>query len=216
MTFGRHVLDIDASAELSRITAWLRQQIGQTLRRQGVVVGISGGVDSAVVLGLCVRALGPQRVVALMLPEKDSDRESERLARVVAQQYGVEPLLECITPVLDGFGCYLRRDEAIRRMFPEYDADAGYTAKIVLPSGLLEGDRLNIFSLTIISPDGTARSKRLPPREYAQIVAASDFKQRTRMAMLYYHAELRNYAVVGTANKNEHGQGFFVKYGTRG
>ena len=174
MTFGQHVLDIDASAELSRITAWLRQQIGQTLRRQGVVVGISGGVDLAVVLGLCVRALGPQRVVALMLPEKDSDRESERLARVVAQQYGVEPLLECITPVLDGFGCYLRRDEAIRRMFPEYDADAGYTAKIVLPSGLLEGDRLNIFSLTIISPDGTARSKRLPPREYAQIVAASD------------------------------------------
>jgi NAD+ synthase len=188
----------------------------KTLRRYGAVVGISGGIDSSVVLALSVRAFGPQRVVAVMMPEKDSDPDTQRLATMLAQHYGVEPLLENITTVLDGFGCYPRRDEAIRRVFPEYDPAAGYKAKIVLPQNLLDEDTLNIFSLTIISPDGAEQSKRLPTREYAQIVAASNFKQRARMSMLYYHAELRNYAVIGTPNKNEHDQGFFVKYGDGG
>lgn len=215
MAFDKHVLDIDAAAETERIVDWLRQQV-RNMRRQGVVLGVSGGIDSSVSLALCVRAFGPQRVVAIMMPEKDSDPETERISAMVARHYGVEPVMENITPVLEGFGCYPRRDEAIRRVFPEYDAAAGYKAKIVLPQNLLDEDTLNIFSLTIITPEGEERSKRLPIREYSQIVAASNFKQRTRMAMVYYHAELRNYAVIGTPNKNEHDQGFFVKYGDGG
>ena len=101
-------------------------------------------------------------------------------------------------------------------MFPEYDAAAGYKARIVLPQNLLDEDTLNVFTLEVITPGGEVLSRRLPPREYAQIVAASNFKQRTRMAMVYYHAELRNYAVIGTPNKNEHDQGFFVKFGDGG
>jgi NAD+ synthase len=151
-----------------------------------------------------------------MMPEKDSESDSTKLARLVANQYGVEPLLENITPVLDGFDCYGRRDEAIKRVFPEYDAAAGYKSKIVLPQGVLEGGTLNVFSLVIITPDGEEKRQRLPLNDYFQIVAASNFKQRTRMAMLYYHAEARNYAVIGTANKNEHDQGFFVKWGDGG
>ncbi len=216
MSFGKHVLDIDPEAESERIVSMLRHTVGQVMRRRGGVVGISGGVDSSVVLALCVRAFGPRRVAAIMMPEKDSDPDSETLARLVAHHYGVEPVLEDITPVLEGFGCYPRRDEAIRRVFPEYDAAAGYKAKIVLPQNVLDDDTLNVFSLTIVTPDGEEKNKRLPLREYFQIVAASNFKQRTRMAMLYYHAELRNYAVIGTANKNEHDQGFFVKYGDGG
>jgi NAD+ synthase len=216
MTFSRHVLDLDPAAETKRIVSMLRHDVGKVMRRRGGVVGVSGGVDSAVVLALCVRAFSPQRVAAIIMPETDSDLESERLARQVAHHYGVEPVLENITPALEGFGCYPRRDEAIQRVFPEYDAAAGYKAKIVLPQNVLDDDTLNVFSLTIITPNGEEKSKRVPVREYFQIVAASNFKQRTRMAMLYYHAELRNYAVVGTANKNEHDQGFFVKYGDGG
>ena len=151
-----------------------------------------------------------------MMPEMDSDPESEKLARQLSGSFGVEPILEDITPVLEGFGCYPRRDEAIRRVFPEYDAQLGYLSKIVLPQNLLEGDTLNFFSLTIITPQGDEKTKRLLPRDMLQIVAASNFKQRARMSMLYYHAELRNYAVIGTANKNEYDQGFFVKYGDGG
>lgn len=216
MRFDTRALQIDVAAETERIVDWLQYHVIRTLHRQGVVLGISGGIDSSVTLALCVRAFGPQRVVALMMPERDSDPQTVHLSEMVARHYGVEPILEDITPVLEGFGCYRRRDEAVRRIFPEYDAALGYKMRIVLPQNLLDADTLNVFSLEIITPDGEVKSKRLPPREYAQIVAASNFKQRTRMAMVYYHAELRNYAVVGTPNKNEHDQGFFVKYGDGG
>jgi len=186
------------------------------LRRYGGVVGISGGVDSAVVCSLCVRAFGPEKVVPIIMPDKDSDPISERLARQLARQLEVEPILENVTPALEGFGCYRRRDEAIRRVFPEYDPAAGYKAKIVLPQNLLQESSLNAFSVTIVAPDGEERNAPLPVRDFLQIVAASNLKQRTRMATLYYHAELRNFAVIGTANKNEHDQGFFVKYGDAG
>jgi NAD+ synthase len=216
MLFNRHILDIDTAAETQRIVQTLRASVGSEMHRRGAVVGISGGVDSAVVLALCSRAFGSENVVALLLPEKDSESESESLARRVAGEFGVESLLEDITPALEGFGCYTRRDTAIRRVFPEYDESAGYKAKIVLPKNILEGGTLNVFSLTIISPTGIQKTSRLASSEYFQIVAASNFKQRARMAMLYYHAELRNYAVIGTANKDEHQQGFFVKYGDGG
>lgn len=215
MPFSAAVLELDAADETDRIVSWLRSRL-RGMRRGGAVLGVSGGIDSAVVLGLCVRAFGPDRVVTLMMPEKDSDPETVRLSTLVATHFGCEPILETITPVLDGFGCYPRRDEAIRRVFPEYDADAGYKARIVLPQNLLDEDTLNVFSLEVITPGGELLSRRLSPRDYAQIVAASNFKQRTRMAMLYYHAELRNYAVIGTPNKNEHDQGFFVKFGDGG
>jgi NAD+ synthase len=214
MIFHKNVLHIDPAATTEDLTAQLRRDIHQTLRRSGAVVGISGGLDSSVVLALCVRALGPKRTVGVMMPEQDSSRESTLLARTVAEQFGVEAVLEDLTGALEGFGCYRRRDQAIQRVFPEYGPD--YKAKITLPGNVLESDTLNVFHLTIISPEGEEKAKRLNPHDYLQIVAASNFKQRSRMTMLYYHAELRNYAVVGTPNKNEHDQGFFVKWGDGG
>ncbi len=217
MSFGKHILDIDPAVETERLVSMLRHTVRRVLHRYGGVVGISGGVDSSIVLALCGRAFGPERVVAVMMPDKDSDLESEPLARHLAERFGVETvLLENVTPALKGFGCYSRRDEAIRQVFPEYDPAAGYKAKIVLPANVLEDDTLNVFSVAIVTPAGEEKSKRLPLYEYLQIVAASNFKQRSRMATLYYHAESRNYAVIGTANKNEHDQGFIVKYGDGG
>jgi NAD+ synthase len=216
MHFSKNILNLDPALETDRIVQFLQKNVRQTMRRQGGVVGISGGIDSAVVLALTVRAFGPQKTVAIMMPDKDSDPISEKLARELAAHYGVEPLLENITNTLEGFECYRRRDDAIRRVYPGYDAAKGYKAKIVLPSDLLDGGTLNVFSVTIITPDGKQESRTLPPREMLEIVAASNLKQRTRMSTLYYHAEARNYAVIGTANKNEHGQGFFVKYGDGG
>lgn len=216
MAFSKTAIQLEPAVESDRIVAGLRRLTRQVMRRAGAVVGISGGVDSAVVLALAVRAFGPDHVVAVMMPERDSDPTSERLARTLAAQLGVAPVLENITPALDGFGCYRRRDEAVRRLFPEYDAAQGYKVKISLPPNLLDEGTLNVFSLTVVAPDGHELSKPLPAPEFLQIVAASNFKQRTRMAILYYHAELRNYAVIGTANKNEHDQGFFVKHGDAG
>lgn len=212
----RSYLQIDPAVETERIVTELRRIMGAELHRRGAVVGISGGVDSSVVLALCVKAFGPNRVLALMMPERDSNPASEELARCVARRYGVRVIREEITAALDGLGCYQRRDEAIRRVFPDYDPVAGYLVKITLPSNLLDTGTLNVFLLTIVAPSGEERKTRIPLEEYLQIVAASNFKQRTRMAILYYHAEKNHYAVVGTGNKDEHELGFFVKFGDGG
>jgi NAD+ synthase len=214
LVFDRHALDIDVAQETDRLVAALQQHVHQTLHKQGAVVGISGGIDSSVVLALCVRALGSEHVIGVLLPEGESSPDSARLAHLLADQYGVATETEDITAALTGFGCYARRDEAINRLFPDFGP--GWKAKIVLAGNLLEQAALNVFKLAVTDPAGREYSKRLPVWEFAQIVAASNFKQRARMSMLYYHAELRNYAVIGTANKNEFALGFFVKYGDGG
>ena len=209
--FHRDILKLDAEKEVARIAEQLRENIFKVLKRKGGIIGISGGVDSAVALGIAVRAMQPERLVTLLLPEMESSPDSARLAREVCRQYGTTPLVEDMTGTLLGFGCYQRRDEAVRQVFPEYDST--YRLKITLPSDFLEKKTLNFFSATIISPEGEEQSKRLAPQQLRQIVAATNFKQRSRAAMLYYHAERHDYAVIGTPQRNEHDQGFFVKYG---
>lgn len=212
--FTRRSLELDAAREVERIVQFLQENVQHKLHRQGAVLGISGGIDSSVVLALCVRAFGAQRVIGILLPERESSPESAELAHLLAKQFDVQTVTEDITAALEGAGCYRRRDEAVKRVFPEFEPD--WKSKITLPGNLLDEDRLNIFSLTVIKPDDSEQTQRLPLREYAQIVASSNFKQRARMSMLYYHAELRNYAVIGTPNKNERDMGFFVKFGDGG
>jgi len=212
--FTRRSLELDAAREVERIVQFLQENVQHKLHRQGAVLGISGGIDSSVVLALCVRAFGAQRVIGILLPERESSPESAELAHLLAKQFDVQTVTEDITAALEGAGCYRRRDEAVKRVFPEFEPN--WKSKITLPGNLLDEDRLNIFSLTVIKPDGSEQTQRLPLREYAQIVGSSNFKQRARMSMLYYHAELRNYAVIGTPNKNERDMGFFVKFGDGG
>ena len=209
-----NLLKLDIEKETERITKQLKHDIFHRLRRKGAVIGISGGIDSAVTTSLLVRACGNERVLGIMMPEKESSPDSLQLAKTVAQQYNIEYIVEDITPVLDAYNCYVRRDETVKRVFPEYDET--YKFKIGLPPGIGNNRVLNVFYATIVSPDGEKKTKRMRPAEYLQIVAASNFKQRTRMAVLYHHAERFNYAVVGTGNKNEHELGFFVKYGDGG
>jgi NAD+ synthase len=210
-TFHRDILKLDPENEVKRIVAWIRDTVFEELKRNGGVLGVSGGVDSAVVLALTVQALGPERTVVLLLPEMESSPDSARLAREVCRQFGVAPIVEDVTGPLIGFGCYRRRDEAVHSVFPEYDSS--YKLKITLPPDLLDKDTLNVFRVTIVSPEGEEKTKRLRPAQLRQIVAASNLKQRSRASLLYYHAELQDYAVIGTPQKNEHDQGFFVKYG---
>ncbi len=213
--FHKDILELDAPSTCDQIAERLRQDVLQTFRRRGAIVGISGGIDSSVTLALAVKALGANRVVGIMMPERDSSPESLDLAQALADKFGVQAVVEDMTEALAGFGCYRRRDEAVARVFPEFDPET-YKAKVVLPTNILDEEQLSISSLTVIAPDGTQQTKRLPTTDYLQIVAASNFKQRSRMSMLYYHAELRHYAVVGTPNKHERAQGFFVKFGDGG
>lgn len=203
-------LRIDPAEEVERITEAIREHVFGRLRRKGVVLGLSGGIDSSVTAALCVRALGADRVLGLLMPEHDSSPESFALGHLVAGHYGIPVIVEDIAATLEASGCYSRRDQAIRSVFPEYGP--GYKAKIVLP-GLFEGSTFRLFSVVIQSPIGEVRRARLSLDAYQQLVAATSFKQRVRKMMEYYHADRLRYAVAGTPNRLEYELGFFVKLG---
>lgn len=203
------VLHIDPASEGERIGTWLREVVGQTLHRRGVVVGLSGGVDSSVCAALAVHALGAHRVYGLLMPERESSSASLELGRSVAESLGIEYRIEHIGPTLEAIGCYRWRDEAIRSVFPQHGP--GWKSKIVIRGGL--DGHLNHFCLVVQSPEGGMLDKRLEIKAYLQIVAATSFKQRLRKTLEYFHADRLNYAVVGTPNRLEYDQGFFVKNG---
>lgn len=207
-----HIDDIELFC--NTIVQKLREDVFQHLNRKGAVVGISGGIDSSVSLALTVRALGVENVLGVMMPETDSSPESEAFARKLAEKFAVKTLVEDITPALKGFNCYNRRDEAISNIIPDFNPEAD-KAKIVIKQKI-DQNIPPIFSVTVITPDEQEKNKLLPVKEYLQIVASSNFKQRCRMSMLYYHAERLHFAVIGTPNKHEVEQGFFVKYGDGG
>ncbi len=210
-TDSQAVLDIDPAAVTAGITESLRRQLGEQLRRRGFVVAMSGGVDSSVCAGLAVRAVGKEHVFGLFLPERDSDPRSRELFLEWAERLGIAWAIEDIAPILEAAGCYRRRDDAIRRVVPEFSE--GWGSKLVIPGGLLDSDRLNATQLAVQPPGGPQRVVRLPAAAYREIVAATNFKQRVRAMMAYFHADRLHYAVVGTPNRLEYDQGFFVKGG---
>jgi NAD+ synthase len=207
--FDRDTLKLNGAEEIEKIGSALRQALGR-MRRRGLVVGLSGGIDSSVSCALAVRALGKERVFGIFMPEKDTSDDALRLGTKLAETLGIETRLENIGPALAAIGCYERQREAIRTVEPRFGD--GWKFKLVLPS-ILDSDRLNITRLVVESPDGESKTHRLSASAYSQIVAATNYKQRLRKVTEYYHADRLGYAVVGTPNRLEYDQGFFVKLG---
>jgi NAD+ synthase len=203
--------ELDVEKEIERVAQVMRTQVGDVLKRRGAIVGMSGGVDSSVCAGLAVRAFGHRRVLGVFMPERDSDPASLGLAAEWAGKLGIEHIVEDIAPILDAAGCYRRRDDAIRAIVPAFRQD--WRFKIVLPGARFASGRLNLFSLVLQPPHGPEQRMRLTPEAYRTIVAATNFKQRTRKMLEYFHADRLHYAVVGTPNRLEYDQGFFVKGG---
>lgn len=206
---AQQILSFDKDAEVVKITAGIREILSKKVHRRGLVIAMSGGIDSSVSAALCVKAVGPGKVFGLLLPEQDSSSESEQKGRILAEHLGIQYLVHNIAPTLEAIGCYKWRDEAIKATFPEYGP--GWKNKIVIAGGS-EG-KINHFQLVVQSPNGKISEKRLGLKEYLQIVAATNYKQRIRKTVEFFHADRLNYAVVGTPNRVEYDQGFFVKNG---
>ncbi len=209
MSLGAHVLELDCGAEVERIARWMVDAVVQRLRRRGVVIAMSGGIDSSVCAALAVRAFGAGKVHGILLPERDSSHKSADRGSLVAGHLGIAHETQDIAPTLSAIGCYRQRDDAIRRLVPDYGDD--WRCKLAIAGGAQGG--INHFKLIVQSPAGERREVRLPLREYLQIVAATNHKQRIRKTVEYYHADRLNYAVIGTPNRLEYDQGFFVKNG---
>jgi NAD+ synthase len=214
MVFSNKILDLDPEPEIAGIAGFIREMTLSRFKRKGAVVGLSGGIDSAVTAALCVRALGAERVLALFLPEKESNPVSLEYGRAEAARLGIESIEADITPHLESFGVYARRNAVIREIYPEFGG--GWRFHLTLPQDLLERDRLNYYSITVEDPDGRRQSRRISPAQWQAISACQNIKQRTRMIVLYDHAERSKYLVAGTTNRSEAAQGFFVKHGDGG
>ncbi|MFM2128912.1 MAG: synthase [Pseudomonadota bacterium] len=208
--FGPHVLNVDYGAEERRIEGFLAQAVARGLNRRGVVVGVSGGIDSSVCVTLATRALGASRVLALLMPEKEGSDDAMERAKRLCERLGVTYITEDIGPTLAASGSYARRDAAIRQMLPEFAA--GWRHKIII-SGMFDRARIPHFHLVAEAPDGVHQTLRMPTDIYLQVVAATNYKQRIRKMTEYYHAERLNYAVIGTPNRLEYELGFFVRGG---
>jgi NAD+ synthase len=214
--FSKDILKIkDIKALADHLGNMLKEGIFFKYKRKGAVIGISGGIDSSVSMALAAKYLGPERVFGVMMPEKDSSPDSESMASKLAKKFNVEAVVENIRPALEGFKCYERRDEAIKRVFPDFNPLTD-KSKIGINKTGLDQKLPPVFHLTVIDAAGNQQSKIIPVKEYLQIVSASNLKQRCRMAMVYYYAEKMHYCVIGTANKHEIDQGFFVKFGDGG
>lgn len=207
--FGPESLAIDPEYETARIAELLSNYLAR-VKRRGVVVALSGGIDSSVVAALSVRALGKERVFGLHLPERESSSDTIEFSQLLADSLGIDSKLEDISPILEAAGCYQRRDDAIRMVCPEYGP--GYKSKITLPS-VVDTDSFRLYSVVVLAPDGSQSTHRLSTDSYLGVVAATNFKQRVRKMLEYYHADRLNYATTGTPNRLEYDQGFFVKLG---
>ncbi len=202
------VLAIDLESAAEEICQGIRAAM-VSLGRRGLVLGMSGGIDSSVCAALAVRALGPDKVVALLMPEQDSSAGSESLGQLLAEHLGIQYHSENISAALQSLGCYRWRDDAIQQLVPEYAS--GWRNKIVIKGGL--DGQINRYELVVEDPQGARQQIRLPVKQYLQIVAATNFKQRIRKTLEYCWADRLNYAVLGTPNRLEYDQGFFVKHG---
>lgn len=209
--FNPRALAIDGPTAARRIEAFLVHTVARGLNRRGVVLGVSGGIDSAVCAAVATRALGPDRVFALLMPERESSDDGHGRATRLCEKLGISYAVEDITASLEAIGCYRRRDDVIRKVFPEYGPD--WRHKIVISNASLEQDRIPYFNLVVETPNGERSSRRMPLDVYLQVVAATNFKQRIRKNMEYFHAERLNYAVLGTPNRLEYELGFFVRGG---
>ncbi len=214
MVFALDVLKINAAKEAKKVADFMADQVYKVYRRSGIIVGLSGGVDSAVMSAIAVRAVGKEKVVGLILPEKESNLVSQQYANEHAETLGIEYREIDITPTVDSVGYYHWRDEFIKKLIPDYSTDCKYN--ITLPTDLLERDAYNVYVLQVQLSDGTVKKKRLNLEAFRTITAFASIKIRSRMIHLYWEAERRDLIVAGTTNRTELILGDFCKYGDGG
>jgi NAD+ synthase len=214
MIFNLDVLKIDPAQQLEKLSKFIVEQLNVVFRRKGVIVGLSGGIDSACIAAVAVHAIGKEKVVGLVLPETESNPISSEYAIKHAQALGIEHRQINITPIVDSVFHYKWRDEFLQKLVPEYKP--GYKYNITLPADLLERDSFSFYCLQVQMPDGEIQKKRLNFDEFRTITSFANIKIRARMLHLYAEAERRNLLVVGTTNRTEFILGDFCKYGDGG
>ncbi len=195
---NNNLLEFDLEASKKNIIGFIRKYI-KDFNRQGAVVGLSGGIDSALVLTLCVEALGSKNVIAVMLPERDSSQKNINDAKKFAKELGVRIIYKKITRILSFIGVY-----------------SLYPPTFLFKKSFIEKysrQKRKNLSLRLQKDIFLANLEGNSDKELSKALAFNRIKPRLRSTILFYYSELNNYLHVGCANKSEWLTGLFVKYG---
>ena len=191
---------------------FLNEEIFERYQKKGAVIGISGGIDSAVMSAICAKSMDPTKILGIIMPEKESDPESQILAKNVAEQFKINTETVDITSILQSFGVYEKKEKIVLEKFLDFDEKCKY--RVVVPPKF--SSSVGIPFLEILDGKNQTHKFKISTSEFLELTAATSIKHRIRMTMLYYYAEKNNFCVVGTTNKSEFLQGYFVKYGDGG
>ena len=202
----------DLETTVNSITDFIKNEVFEKFQKSGAVLGLSGGIDSAVTCGLCVKSLNPEKILGLIMPERESDPQSQETAENVGKEFNIETKVVDITNILESFGVYEKKENIVKEKFPDFDSECKY--RVVIPPKLESS--VGIPYLEILDGKGITHQTKISSSEFLNLTAATSIKHRVRMALLYYHAEKDHLVVAGTTNKSEYMQGYFVKYGDGG
>tara|TARA_Y100001936_G_scaffold221896_1_gene237283 strand:- start:690 stop:1679 length:990 start_codon:yes stop_codon:yes gene_type:complete len=214
LNFSKDILQIrDIENLIKSLESFIHDQTFKEYRKRGIVIGISGGIDSAVVATLASNAVGKENVLGVILPEKESNKESQELAEELCKNLDIEYVIDNITPILDAASVYKTREGIVQRLFQDFNNSCKY--RLIFTENF-DNDGLSIPYLEIQDSQNQIHKIKISLNDYLIMTAATNIKHRTRMSRLYYHAEKNNFLVCGTTNKAEFQQGYFVKYGDGG
>lgn len=197
--------------QVNDLCSFLHDEIVEKFHKHGAIVGLSGGIDSTVTLALCVKALGPKKILGLTMFEKESDQNNKSLINKISKAYDIEIQNVDITPILDSFGVYSNREKIVRDRFPNFNPNCKY--RVIVPPNL---NSVGIPYLEILDDKDEQHKVKISTSDFLSLTSATSIKHRVRMTLLYYYGEQNNLSVVGTTNKSEYLQGYFVKYGDGG
>ena len=197
---------------ISEITNFIKNEVFEICQKKGVVIGLSGGIDSAITAALCTKSIGSEKILGLILPEKESDVNSKNLALQIAEKYNIDTETIDITNILESFGVYENKEKIVKEKFSNYNEKCKY--RVVVPPK--SENNIGMPFLEILDDENTLHKLKISSFDFLNLTAATSIKHRVRMTMLYNYAEKNNFTVVGTTNKTEYLQGYFVKYGDGG
>jgi len=201
--------NVEKSVE--EISTFLHDEIFEKFHKQGAIIGLSGGIDSTVTMELCVKALGPEKILGLTMFEKESNENNKSLIDKISKNHDIKIENIDITTILDSYGVYSNREEIVKNYFPNFNSDCKY--RVVVPPNF---NSIGMPYLEVLDDKNKQHKLKITSSDFLSLTAATSIKHRVRMSLLYYHAEKNNLSVVGTTNKSEFLQGYFVKYGDGG
>jgi len=208
-----HLFEINnLEKTVNEICKFIQDEISNNLQKKGVVFGLSGGIDSAVTAALCAKSFESEQILGLIMPEKESNESSKVLAKQVSKKFSFNTETINITKILESFGVYEKKENIVYEKFPEFNSKCKY--RVVVPPKLK--NTIGIPFLEILDQDNQIHKLKITSLDFLTLTASTSIKHRVRMTLLYYHGEKNNFSVIGTTNKSEYQQGYFVKYGDGG